>query len=56
MAENDATLPDGCVARIEVYAEGVRVNLRDGMPAHDFAEMLRMIADAYDSNQMRRTQ
>lgn len=50
------TLPEGVVARIDVTQEGVRVNLREGMAATEFAEMLRLIADAYETGDIRRTE
>lgn len=49
-------LPDGVVARIDVTAKGVRVNLREGMSAHAFAEMLRLIADAYETGTIGRVE
>jgi hypothetical protein len=49
-----AQLPEGVVARIDVTTEGVHVNLRDGMSAHDFAEMLRLIADAFEEQSIQR--
>lgn len=49
-------LPDGVVARIDVTDKGVRVNLRDGMTAKKFADMLRLIADAYETGGMVRTE
>lgn len=42
-------LEAGCLVRLEVFGDGVRVNLRDGMTRRDFAEMLRAIADAYEA-------
>lgn len=56
MTEPAEPLPDGCVARIDVYESGVRVNLRIGMPAADFAQMLHLIADAYATGGIRRTE
>jgi hypothetical protein len=52
----DTELPDGVVARIDVTANGVRVNLRKGMTGKDFADMLRLIADAYETGEIRRTE
>lgn len=51
----DDQLPEGVVARIDVTATGVLVNLRQGMSGHDFAEMLRAIADAYEQGTIKRT-
>lgn len=48
MTDSAADLPDGVIARIDIYDEGVRVGLRYGMPKWAFAQMLRDIADAYD--------
>lgn len=45
----DDQLPEGCVLRLDVYTDGVRVNLRDGMSRTAFAETLRMIAEAYEN-------
>jgi hypothetical protein len=55
MSRADAELPDGAIARITVFASGVEVNLREGMSAAAFAEMLRAIADAYEAKTIRRT-
>lgn len=52
---DDAELPDGVVARIDVTATGVLVTLRHGMTGKEFAEMLRTIADAYEQGTIRRT-
>lgn len=46
--EQTGELPEGCLFRVEVYDFGVRVNLRDGMPAKLFADSLRLIADAFE--------
>jgi hypothetical protein len=48
------TLPEGLVARIDVGESGIRVNLRKGMSANDFADMLRFIADAYEQGDVHR--
>lgn len=48
-------LPEGVVARIDVSVNGVRVNLREGMSGTEFAEMLRLIADAYEQGTITRT-
>jgi hypothetical protein len=45
----DGLLPSGVVARIDVSEAGVRVVLRDGMTRDAFAELLRMIADAFEA-------
>lgn len=48
-------LPEGVVARIDVSVNGVRVNLREGMSGKEFADMLRLIADAYEDGTIHRT-
>lgn len=47
-------LPKGVMARIDVFTTGVRVNLRQGMTAKEFADMLRLIADAYEQGTIQR--
>jgi len=48
-------LPDGVFALIEVHVEGgIKVNLRKGMSTKDFAQMLRLIADAYELDMIER--
>jgi hypothetical protein len=54
MPEPEDDLPEGVVARIDVMVEGVRVNLREGMTAKDFADMLHTIADSYEQGTIHR--
>lgn len=56
MSAMSEELPKGVVARIDVTTEGVRINLRQGMTTKDFAAMLRLIADAYESGGIHRTE
>lgn len=49
-------LPEGCVVRLEIYDEGVRVSLSEGMTGKEFAEMLRAIADAFESGPIKRVE
>jgi len=49
-------MPEGCFARIEVYDHGVRVNLAEGMPSGDFADMLTAIAEAFREGPIRRVE
>jgi len=50
-------LPEDVAARIDVSEEGkVAVNLKDGMSGGNFATMLRTIATAFESGEIRRTQ
>lgn len=41
-------LPDDVIVRLDVTAEGVRLNLARAMPMPEFVEMLRAIATAYE--------
>jgi hypothetical protein len=47
-------LPGGVIARIDVTEKGVRVNLRHGMHSGEFAEMLRVLADAFEDGSIKR--
>src|SRR4051812_20682756 len=41
-------LPQGVLARIDVYETGLKVNLLHSMSTKDFAQLLHGIADAYE--------